>query len=61
MNHHIHHCAFETVHAVQTQFPIHDLEVKVQLLCGLVNNLQSHCAHLEEVLRANNITMPPKE
>ena len=33
-------------------------EEKISLLMGSVSHLQKHCAHLEQVLRANGIKMP---
>lgn len=35
----------------QTEKPIEDLQVHVQLLCGYIRHLQQHCIHLEERIK----------
>ncbi len=60
MKHYIHNCiAKDFLEIADTS--LENYFRKIQLLMSAVMHLQSHCSHLEEVLRANNITMPVKE
>ena len=54
---HQHQCIHESFLKVDDT-SLRGSEEKIHLLMGAVLHLQSHCAHLEEVLRANGIVMP---
>ena len=58
---HYHH---ENIQAECARIERDDLDAyiqKIHFMMGAITHLQSHCSHLEEVLRANNITMPAIE
>lgn len=58
MKHYGHDSILTKCASIQSEYPIKDLEMKVFHLTAAVAHLQAHNAHLQDVLRANNISMP---